>query len=83
MTNTSDAAWRQLIVQKCEPTPRDQKGVYLDLRISLHSNASFIRTPNGGTLDLSCSTDLVLMAELAKLVELLRGEQVKRAAQGA
>jgi hypothetical protein len=83
MNHTSDVERRQLIMQKSQPTPVDQRGVFLDLRISLNGNGSFIRVVDGGAPDLSCSTDHVVIAELAKLVELLRREQLKREAGNA
>ena len=77
MTNTTDAARRRLIVQQCEPTPVSPHGVRLNFTLSLHKDGSgFINTQ--GADDLSCGSDLVVIAELAKLIELLRREQLKR-----
>ena len=73
----SDAERRRLIVQRACPTRIDPHGLYLDLRISANSNGKlFIRA--SGAPDLSCSTDVAGIAELALLVERLRRAQLKR-----
>ena len=74
-TRMTDDERRQLIVQRNHRTKRDPRGRYLDLRISLHDDAGFIRACDGGAPDLSCSTDEVVLAEVAKLLQLLRCEQ--------
>ena len=77
----TDIERRQLIVQRCHPTPRDPHGLYLDLRLVAGSNGkAFIRACDGGAPDLAASTDSVISTELGKPVDLLRLEQLKREA---